>query len=254
MLDDHQALAQARKEYAYPPFCLKRSALAADGTAVLWGIRVVIHGPSQTDSPNFAGYSSFDLDQYHHGLLRSDNDDDVLLGVASVMFWGFARGPGGRYTTGRALSKAKNVAGLGKLKADRAAEIIKTIRNVLSLLDIGKRQEAIRDAMTLRFHGLAFASKLLAFSAPETECVYDEVISLRLKASEDPRLKNLYVATAGQHHLAEKAAAYEGWAELCAAKATDMNSAGVCWTDWNSTNRVWRAVDVERAYFSLGRF
>lgn len=256
MLDDHQALAGARTAYAYAPFRLRHAAESDDVHAVLWDRPVTIQGPKAGDAPAFSGHSSWDLDQHHNGLLRSKNSEDVLLGVASVTFWGFGQGSGGRYTIRRGLSRAKWIAagqGQGQREADAKALITEKVRNIASLLDRGERQAALREAMSLKHHGLAFASKLLAFTAPDTECVYDEVISLRLRASTDPRLKQLYVPTAGQHRLAEKAVAYEGWAQLCTAKALELNDKGVRWKDWDGQERAFRAVDVERAFFGLGR-
>ncbi|MDP3674389.1 MAG: hypothetical protein Q8R44_04765, partial [Novosphingobium sp.] len=185
--------------------------------------------------------------------LRSEDDEQVLLGVASVTFWGFAQGRDRRHTKERALSRAKIVAGQGKRNGDPKSVITKAVRTISSLLDDGKRQAAIREGMKLKHHGLAFASKLLAFSAPATECVFDEVISLRLQKSNDPRLKGLYVPTSGQHRLDEKAVAYEGWAKLCSAKAAELNASELRWGDWDGKERQWRAVDVERAFFALGR-
>lgn len=253
MLDNNDALAAARSAYAYAPFRLDRAAASEQADAVLWGQSVVIKGPAAEDAPRFAAHSSWALDQHHHRLLRSASDEDVLLGVASVTFWGFAQGRGGRFTTARALSRAKNVAGLGKRGGDAASEIVQKARYISNLLDRRERQSAIRQAMTLKHHGLAFASKLLAFAAPDTDCVYDEVISLRLQSSDDPRLNRLFVPTAGQSRLADKAAAYEGWAALCAAKAQQLNGESILWNDWDGQKRPWRAVDVERAFFGLGR-
>ena len=34
---------------------------------------------------------------------------------------------------------------------------------------------------------------------------------------------------------------------------SNLNVKGVTWTDWNAKTRNWRAVDVERAFFALGR-
>jgi hypothetical protein len=88
---------------------------------------------------------------------------------------------------------------------------------------------------------------------PDTNCVYDQVISLRLQSSDDPRLSRLHVSTAGQHRLSGKASAYEGWASLCSEKARELNEDGAMWRDWDGVERPWRAVDIERAFFGLGR-
>ncbi|KIC55856.1 hypothetical protein RM53_14930 [Brevundimonas nasdae] len=252
MFDDHEALTRARNAYAYAPLRLVRSE-SAGAQAALWDMPVQFAGPLEGQASAFASWPSWDLDQHHAGLLRSQNNDDVLLGVASVTFWGFAQGRGGRLTTARALARAKNIAGLGQHKADEASTIVDKVRIFSAHLDRGDRQAAINEAMSLQHHGLAFASKLLAFASPETACVYDEVISLRLGASDDNRLRALHVSTAGKHRLAEKASAYAGWAQLCASKASDLNRDGRLWLDWDGSERSWRAVDVERAYFGLGR-
>lgn len=253
MLDNHYELVQSRGKYAYPPLSLRFCDPENAPDAVLWGQPVAICGPSQMDGPQFAGYSSFKLDEYHRGLLNSSNSSEVLLGVASVTFWGFAQGRGGRHTTNRALGRARNVAGQGKRGGDAEHIIIEAVGRILSLIEDGRRQEAILEAMTLKHHGLAFGSKLLAFCAPESECVYDEVISLRLEKDSDPRLRQLHVATRGQHNLAAKSSAYAGWAALCTAKAEELNLKGMMWRDWDGSERIWRAIDVERAFFALGR-
>ncbi|AYG95654.1 hypothetical protein D8I30_11020 [Brevundimonas naejangsanensis] len=253
MLDDYKALVEARNAYAYAPFCLRRADSGARVDAVLWGIPVVISGPEPADAPRFEHFSSAALDRYHGQLLHSDHDSDVLLGVASVTFWGFAQGRGGRFTTARALARAKHIAGLGKRSADDGAVIVEAVRSIAVDLAQARRADAIARAMRLKHHGLAFASKLLAFIAPATECVYDEVISLRLKASTDQRLIALHVPTVGQHRMTEKAQAYVGWAELCSSTAQGLDAAGRPWTDWNGEQQAWRAVDVERAFFGLGR-
>ena len=252
MLDNHDELTRARHAYAYAPFRLARAA-ESYAHAVLWAQPVRVQGPVEKGALGFAGHSAWDLDQYHHQLLRSETDADVLLGVASVTFWGFGQGKDGRFTTARALARARIVAGLGKRGADDAPAIVGKVRAVCSLLDRGDRQGAVLEAMSLKHHGLAFATKLLAFSSPETECVYDEVISLRLQSSSDIRLKDLHVSPVGKYRLAEKAAAYEGWAQLCTAKALELNHDRGRWTDWDGAERPWRAVDVERAFFGLGR-
>lgn len=252
MFDDHEALTRARNAYRYAPLRLVRTE-SARAQAVLWDMPVEFVGPLDGQASMFPSWPSWDLDQHHAGLLRSPNDDDVLLGVASVTFWGFGQGRGGRLTTARALARARNIAGLGQRKADEASVIVEKVRTFSAHLDRGDQYAAVIEAMSLQHHGLAFASKLLAFASPETACVYDEVISLRLGVSDDQRLRTLHVSTAGKHRLAEKASAYAGWARLCASKASDLNREGRSWLDWDGSERSWRAVDVERAYFGLGR-
>jgi hypothetical protein len=50
-----------------------------------------------------------------------------------------------------------------------------------------------------------------------------------------------------------QATAYAAWCRWCAKKASDMNAQDTKWLDWNGTANRWRAVDIERAFFALGR-
>ena len=156
MLDNNEALTKARGSYAYPPFRLIRAEPVENAHAVLWGQPVMVKGPSACEAPTFSAYSSWELDEYHFRLLRSKIDEDVLLGVASVTFWGFAQGRGVRYTKERALARAGLVAGSGNRKADPACVIVQKMRTIASLLDRGDRKQAVLEAMTLKHHGLAF--------------------------------------------------------------------------------------------------
>ena len=54
-------------------------------------------------------YSSYKLDEFHRDLLQSKNEDDLIHGLLSVVFWGFSSGVGGRLNTPRALSRAKAI-------------------------------------------------------------------------------------------------------------------------------------------------
>jgi hypothetical protein len=103
---------------------------------------------------------------------------------------------------------------------------------------------------------MAFASKVLTFMEPQAAAVYDEVISLRLEKQTDPELRSLFVSTkipTSKGARLSQANTYADWCGWCAKKASDLNEKNVCWVDWNATERSWRAVDVERAFFALGR-
>jgi hypothetical protein len=59
------------------------------------------------DDTGRARYSSFDLDEFHRLLLNSDNEEELMHGLLSVVFWGFASGSSGQITKERALFRSR---------------------------------------------------------------------------------------------------------------------------------------------------
>ena len=145
-----------------------------------------------TREPN----SSWDLDEFHRALLQSDNEEDLIHGLLSVVFWGFASGSNGRLNAPRALSRAKAILIGRKKSAPQAAnEIISRLRRSRELLTTSRIAEALLEAERIKYLQMAFASKLLIFMEPQMAAVYDEVISLRLEKQTDPELRSLFVTT-----------------------------------------------------------
>jgi hypothetical protein len=135
-------------------------------------------------------------------------------------------------------------------------EIVDHLRRCRELLKASQIDEALLEGMRIKYLKMSFASKLLTFMEPRIAAVYDEVISLRLEKQSNPELRSLYVSTTIQtskNRQVSQAKAYEGWCRWCASKADTLNTLGVNWVDWDATEHSWRAVDIERAFFSLGR-
>src|SRR5690606_242373 len=107
----------------------------------------------------------------------------------------------------------------------------------------------------IKFIAMSFATKLMAFMNPMIAAVYDDVISKRLSTQVDPSLSTLHVPTlaTSTKERALQAIAYEGWCRWCRDKAVELNSAQKKWRDWDASTHAWRALDVERAFFALGR-
>lgn len=97
--------------------------------------------------------------------------------------------------------------------------------------------------------GADFAITLAKLTEPFDRLSIIEVTDFGIAS----QIKVWHVSTVGKHRLAEKAAAYEGRAQLCASKARELDHSAGRWTDWDGAERPWRAVDVERAFFGLGR-
>lgn len=89
----------ARERYTYIPARLV--AVSDDGTAKLtWkALKLDVDVPPNwgTGSSKIRKkYSSLKLDEFHHKLLNSERDEDLMHGLLSVVFWGFASGTDGR--------------------------------------------------------------------------------------------------------------------------------------------------------------
>jgi hypothetical protein len=177
--------------------------------------------------------------------------------LLSVVFWGFSSGVDGRLNTQRALSRAKAVVfGRKNARPQPEDEIIAHIKRSRELLNISRIAEALLEAEQIKYLQMSFASKLITFMNPAAAAIYDAVISLRLEKETDPELRRLFVSTdmpTSKSAKTSHAKAYAAWCEWCAKKAGDLNAQGAKWLDWNGTANSWRAVDIERAFFALGR-
>lgn len=202
-------------------------------------------------------HSSFELDEFHRKLLQRVDDLDLMHGLLSVVFWGFASGTNGRINASRALARSRAIL-FGRANASPQApeDIVGFLKRARDLLRELRISEALSEAMQIKFLQMSFTSKLLTFMEPQAAAVYDEVISLRLKKQTDPLLKSLFVSTSiagSKKDRQTQAQSYEGWCRWCSNKANSLNNNGMIWVDWNAVEHIWRAVDVERAFFALGR-
>jgi hypothetical protein len=209
------------------------------------------------DAADRAKYSSKELDDFHNALLCSEDKADLMHGLLSVVFWGFASGSDGRVNPGRALSRSKAfVMGRKKAPSQAPEAILSHLRNSREALHCSRIAEALLEAMKIKFVQMSFASKLLTFMNPKMAAVYDQVISKRLESQSDAELRSLFVFTGlptGNRGKNAQAKTYEQWCFWCSEKAASLNNFGITWIDWNGSENTWRAVDVERAFFALGR-
>jgi hypothetical protein len=201
-------------------------------------------------------YSSLKLDMFHHGLLNSERDDELMHGLLSVVFWGFASGTNGRVHAMFALSKSRVILyGRKNVSPQKAEQIIEHLRKARELLRTSRIADALQEAQEMNFLGMSFASKVLTFMNPNIAAVYDAVISDRLKTHSSSDLKSLFVPT--KRTISKKGRMYQGityerWCQWCLKKAEALNASRIKWTDWDKDECNWRAVDVERAFFALG--
>lgn len=250
--DDDQ-LVSSRKRYSYPPYRLVKVSSESSKSG-LGHYSVEQNGPSQeqwTDTSKRSVYSSINLDEYHKGLLHSDLDDDRLIGLLSVVFWGYVAGVNSQINVNRALAKARMIL---KGKKNTKPQDINEIRDFLRMGVThslkGRFDLAIQSFCDLKFIGPSFASKLVAFSCPERAGILDQVVARKLCKSEIPLLVAIGSKFNGQISSAYSSA-YLEWCDWCEEKAAKLNSRGVCWDDWDGSSYPWRSIDVERAVFQL---
>lgn len=245
----------AREKYAYIPAHI-RHCLDSELDELAWASRPLVTDiPADWPSRKHT-QSSARLDQFHRRLLQSLDDEDLIQGLISVLFWGFISDPKGGLRPERALSRAKCILyGRQGARPQDQPQIVGYLKRSRELLSQMHISEALLTAMKIKFLGMSFASKVLTFMDPEKASIYDSVISVRLKKDSDEEMRNLFVDTKNSsgRDRAEQGKIYAEWCTWCSKRADELNSDGSRWCDWDSSEHIWRAVDVERAFFALGR-
>lgn len=198
--------------------------------------------------------SSVELDHYHQNLLMSEKDADLIVGFLSVIFWGYVSGSDGVVRTARALGKVRSFrdgrANQTPTSKNELLQILKKSRELVAQKDYGK---ALYQLMSIKYLGMSFASKVVMFMSPNETAIYDSVIAERLSKHES--LSYLYIKTLGatDKEKINQCNTYEKWCEFCSQTAEILNTHQAHWTDWDNQPKLFRAVDVERSFFALGR-
>ncbi|MFJ4131316.1 hypothetical protein [Pseudomonas cyclaminis] len=203
--------------------------------------------------------TSSKLEAHHAGLMCSAVDDEVLLGYLSTLYWGHYAGAAGRTTANRALSRVQlALVGSSFVRYEKVCQrpginhfgrgkAVALIRDAKRLLDDHQYGEAVKLLCALPQLGFAFASKVAAFLAPDTCGVIDSVI-----AEKHPnfgfKLRGGYVSD-----VKENVARYQAYCQALCIEAEKQNQLGesAYWKERNGELRAWRAVDIERALYSL---
>ncbi len=233
---DNAVLLQRRNAYGYPT-------VAIQGTPPHW---LEVNLPS-----------TIALDTYINQNLHSANDEDVILGYISALFWGHASSADGRNIRPRAHGKIR-LAYQGQDRVNRGQQQrIRGIQDISEVTAVTHIRTAIQhiqnDNYTLAISELnqlpqlqiAFSSKLCTFIAPEKCGVMDSRIA-KIFPELGFTLRSGYVANSNQNR--------ERYTEYCLSlqdRADELNNdpAHGRWTDRDGIQRPWRAADVERALY-----
>jgi hypothetical protein len=193
-------LREARENYRYVP---ARLVTALGEPDLAWAdhdidLKLVRDCPTQAqwNDANFrARHSSIGIDNFHSALLNGSRQTDLLHGLVSTVFWGFASGSDGVIRQERALGKARCVPnGRGapgsprRIRPQAVFEIVRHMIEARQLLAEKNPGAALLLAMKVQFLGMSFASKLLMFMNP-TQPWYTTA-SLRGICRQDPSVRS----------------------------------------------------------------
>lgn len=237
---------KARNAYSYPPVGLvhlHKSGNFPDWRAAYYEQRFV---------------DTLRLDEHHFNLLSSSVEDEVILGLFSVMFWG--------YKTSGAVSVARcNWLAFGKssnpknsLNALGKSLAVRIVRQALEGLRKSDYSGALREIRKLPHVGVSFGTKYLAFLDPENVGVLDDKITKHLSAGTFTSLLGETVVKQLVKPTRESTIDAENrFSAFCLALnkiKDDLNSRSLAWSDASGAEMArFRAVDVERALFAIAK-
>ena len=249
-----------RGQYAYPPGRLE----VAEGDDAPFididGRRLCVVARSTADWARAevrAGYSSVELDRFHMALLMSECTVDQRHGLLSCVTWGFISGTNLRITPARAFGKARSLkTGAGTKAPQDTADQLRHLGDAQTAARKGEIAAALRACLQIKFIGPAFATKLVMMMRPDIAAVFDSVINERCRNNADAALAAMHgkiTSLPSQSATDAFVSRYVAWCAWCASHADALNAQKLKWTDWDGAEHPWRAVDVERAFFAMGR-
>jgi hypothetical protein len=248
-------LAQARSDYWYVPARLVRT--NALEPSLTWDdLRLTLDLPDEArwqEKAVGSGYRSLELDQFHCGLLHG-TAEDRLHGLASVVFWGYASGTDGKFRVPRALNRVQwLIRGNKRFAPQLKTEILEYLDKGLQCAAVGDLSGALSSLMNIKFLGMSFASKVVAFANPDQAVVYDRKIEEILRNDQNETLRQIAVDVRRSDisYRPVQCSSYALWCAFCSRVAQELEETGHHWQDWDRKSITsWRAVDVERAYFA----
>jgi hypothetical protein len=256
---DENTMRAMRARYAYPP---GRLDIAKRNDVVFLDIdgrRLCVVAPSTADwtRPEVrARHSSIALDQFHTDLLMSECTVDQRHGLLSCVTWGFISGTDLRIKPERAFGRARSlITGAGTRRPQGRDDVLRQLGGAQVAARDGDLAGALRACLQIKFIGPAFATKLVMMMRPDIAAVLDSVINERCHNHANPALAAIHgrmtlpTASANENFVSR----YLQWCAWCTRHAAALNAQQARWTDWDGTEHPWRGVDIERAFFAMGR-
>lgn len=258
---NNELMRALRAQYAYPPGRLETTQRDDLPVHDIGDRRLHVVTPSTAEwkRPEVrAAHSSIGVDRFHTDLLMSDCEQDRLHGLLSCVTWGFVSGTDLLIRPERAFGRAGSLLkGAGAVKpAQPRAEIGALLGQARTAAQAGDLGSALRACLKLKFIGPAFATKIVMMMRPDIAGVLDSVINDRCLGHADPELAAIHgrmeppTSAATTERFVQR---YLAWCNWCARRGDALNAEGRTWPDWDGAEHPWRAVDVERAFFAMGR-
>lgn len=242
----HEEYVKGRNAYNYPSIglCACETLKCPDG----WGKSFKKHEFKTT----------LDLDIHHYTHLHSEDDQEVILGIYSVMYWGYITSGAKSITRCNWISvgNANNAeASLTYLGLDFAVGII---RSCINLLQHSKYGDALTEIRNLPHVGVSFGTKYLAFLDPENVGVLDDKITRHLSAGSYEHLLGKetikLLEKPKNETLSEAADRFEAFCKALNVIKKEINETKKQWKDISGSEMCrFRSVDVERALFSIAQ-
>ena len=193
--------------------------------------------------------SMYGVEKCIHDLLYSACLSDIKDGLSQILYWGYYNDPRWKNTRANNFNKIPNVNIKHKLKNFKTlARKIKDAKNNNQILPGKELLLKIKAIEIPQFtSGISFASKILMFLDPKNYPILDRKIANKIMnlcfSSCFPPMHGLKFESI--KISSDSARAYETWACWCREIADDVNNI------LESTRDEIRAVDVERAFFTL---
>lgn len=239
-------LRDARNAYNYPYIKMRLTGAVGDIE--------LTHGVWATfDSGNRHTPTELSLDSYHTNLLHSGDPIDQLLGIASIIYWGF-------FTFNDNFARVRVerfLRGHGAIVGTTPAMAATVVQAALSEY----RESGNFGNVLAVCHGVSqlgrtpFASKFVAFLLPEYAGVYDNRLNNALRTRVWSRAAD-FIGAIGSVKAARIQTRYHDWTDQLRHIAQSINAGIDLGFAWHWTSRElgqqrWRALDVERALFHL---
>ena len=163
-----KALISSRNKYNIPPVGLTFDPTAPNGPTEIY--------------QEFTFGTSLELDLHHHHLLQSDNEQEVLLGIYSTIYWS-------QYAFSSAEERPRTIDDFLALLPPAISAIKPTVaatalKNVITDLKHEHHALALIEINKLLHSNLSTASTILAFLDPENIGVFDDRLITLLTSGE----------------------------------------------------------------------
>jgi len=242
----HEEYVKGRNAYSYPPVGL--CALKSLDNPSDWEQSYQRHEFKTT----------LELDLHHFSHLHSSDDQEVLLGIYSVMYWGYITSGAKSKTRCDWLSMGNSRNPAVSINHIGASAAVQIIRNCIPLLESKQYGCALSVIRKLPHVGVSFGTKYLAFLDLENVGVLDDKITRHLASGSYEHVlskeKLLLLVKPKNESPSSAAARFQAFCEALGSIKSKVNASKKGWKDVSGAEMCrFRTVDIERALFAIAK-